>query len=128
MSFHNHNSQKLSINFSRCGAFDNGRAKTWLPYKEDKNKTLIVQENTGIPMFGNISAFWYSGPPNQPGADCAILYFGIVQYKKNLIFESCNHKACTACNLKNSLYNSNVAVLRGLCKGSHLDNIFKVKL
>ena len=53
----------------RCGFYDNGRIKTWLPYRRNEEGTGLVHEVTQKKLMGEgeekedlLYAEWYGGP------------------------------------------------------------------
>ena len=50
----------------QCGYYDNGRIRTWLPYKPNDDQTALVHEITGAVLLGEeedkLYVDWYSGP------------------------------------------------------------------
>ena len=53
----------------RCGFYDNGRVKTWLPYRRNEEGTGLVHEVTQKRLMGEggekedlLYAEWYAGP------------------------------------------------------------------
>ena len=49
-----------------CGYYDNGRLRTWLPYRRNEAATALVHDVTQIELLPNQSdkfyRFWYKGP------------------------------------------------------------------
>ena len=49
-----------------CGYYDNGRLKTWIPYRRNKDSTALVHDITQLELLANQSdkyyRFWYKGP------------------------------------------------------------------
>ena len=50
----------------RCGRHDNGRLKTWLPYRRSEDSSALVHYVTGETLLGEQEekyyAYWYAGP------------------------------------------------------------------
>ena len=114
-----------------CGFYDNGRIKTWLPYKQSNDSSKLVHEITRKTlMFESKDKFyvdWYRGPLNHPNKDdCTSAYFGLVPKYQNIEEDGCEEKKCTACQLRNSSEKTSTVKLNGLCKYSFFDHIFSV--
>ena len=54
----------------RCGFYDNGRIKTWLPYRQNDDKSALVHEISLDALMGEeedkLYVEWYSGPQVGP--------------------------------------------------------------
>ena len=112
----------------RCGFYDNGRIKTWLPYKQNQAGTALIHEVTGKVLFASYYVDWYDGPEGVFNENqCGAAYFGIVPYKQNIHEDSCISKKCTACQLQNSFDKTSTVKLRGLCKYSFFDTSYHIK-
>ena len=50
----------------RCGFYDNGRIRTWLPYTQNSDKSALVHEISLDVLMGEeedkLYVEWYSGP------------------------------------------------------------------
>ena len=50
----------------RCGFYDNGRIKTWLPYRRNAETSGLAHEISGEDLLGEeedkLYVGWYSGP------------------------------------------------------------------
>ena len=110
----------------RCGLLDNGRIKTWLPYKQNADGTALVHEKTGAELATKYYTDWYSGPAGYQDNMCGAAYFGIVPYMMNIHEDDCNNKKCTACQLENTHHRRSSVLLRGLCKYSTFDTEYLI--
>ena len=56
----------------RCGFYDNGRIRTWLPYRKNEDKSALVHEISLEELMGEeedkLYVEWYSGPQVGPPA------------------------------------------------------------
>ena len=125
----------------RCGHNDNGRVKTWLPYRSNRSSTdLLLHDVTQEELLGDQAdkyyVSWYQAPEvsDDKGEGerereplCGSAYFGLVKKYKNIWPESCEGKKCTACELRNSLQEKTKLSLRGLCKLSSFDTTYTVQ-
>ena len=74
-----HSTQKF---IDQCGFYDNGRIKTWVPYKSQYGSKYLVNVNTmknlllGDPE-RQVYADWYGGPNDDSDNKCGAAYFGI---------------------------------------------------
>ena len=117
-----------------CGYYDNGRLKTWLPYKRNNDSSALVHEiSLDKLLLDQVDKYyitWYSGPKVYPGKNwrwCAYGYFGLVEKYQNILEGSCSEKKCTACEIKNSLLETSKLTLRGLCRYSSFDTTYTVQ-
>ena len=50
----------------KCGYYDNGRLKTWLPYKKNQDSSALVHDITQEKLLGDqvdkYYTYWYRGP------------------------------------------------------------------
>ena len=119
----------------QCGFYDNGRLKTWLPYHQSSDETILVHELTKEPLMSNSDekfyAAWYGGPKsNVINTKCVAAYFGpreSVPKYKNLEESDCMNKKCTACEIQNSFEDTSVLKLNGLCKYSFFDTTYQIQ-
>ena len=114
-----------------CGFYDNGRIKTWLPYRQSNDSSKLVHDITKKTlMLDSKDKFyldWYGGPKNQHNKNiCTSAYFGLVPKYQNIGEDGCEKKKCTACELENSFEHTSTLKLNGLCKYSFFDHIFTV--
>ena len=143
--------QRNKMYLDRCGFYDNGRIKTWLPYRPNDAKSALVHEISGEDLLGeeedNLYVQWYSGPQvaqssqdqnnrinisilyqsNDEPNQCGAAYFGLVPRYQNIHQDSCSTKKCTACEIKNSLLQTSMITLRGLCKYSFFDQTYQIQ-
>ena len=115
----------------KCGFYDNGRLKTWLPYRHNTERTALVHQQTGLALLaGQTDKYyveWYGGPETNDKEDqCGATYMGIVPRYQNIQEDSCLNKKCTACEIPNSFHSTSSLTLRGLCKYSFLDTTYQV--
>lgn len=108
-----------------CGHYDNGRIRTWLPYIPNDEGTALIHEKYGTEL-QDYFAEWYGGPNQSSDGQCVAAYFGLVPKYENIAESSCGDKKCTACEVPNSFQESVIVTLRGLCKYSHFDTIYKL--
>ena len=119
----------------RCGYYDNGRLRTWLPYKRSNDSSVLLHDVSKVPLLAEQEEKYfrtfYTGPrhvmdldpydntPTEPGQDgggsaqCVQAYFGLVEKYSNIHEDPCGMKMCTACQLSNSLLNTSKLTLRG---------------
>ena len=118
-----------------CGFYDNGRIKTWLPYKRSNDSSNLIHEITRNTLLleseNKFYLKWYYGPhltsPMHPHKDhCTAAYFGLVPKYQNIEESGCEQKKCTACELRNSFEKTSALKLNGLCKYSFFDHIFTI--
>ena len=85
-----HSNQKY---VDQCGFYDNGRLKTWLPYKSKSGQ--LAHEITGQPLLPNnenkFLVDWFSGASDDP-LQCGSAYFGIVPQYNNIGEDYCSAK------------------------------------
>ena len=121
-----------------CGYYDNGRLLTWLPYKRNKDSSALVHDISQKTLLGEqldkYYRYWYRGPQHpvdhydQGAEHCVFAYFGgLVEKYQNIVERSCLEKMCTACELKNSLLETSMLTLRGLCRYSSFDTTYTVQ-
>ena len=131
-----------------CGFHDNGRIKTWIPYRPNADHTYQVHditgkgnvntvvndnvdfESIGLPLLPNNSDKFYvtwHPDPHPPPDLCGAGYFGLVPKYRNLHTDSCRNKKCTGCELHNSFSETLWITLRGLCKYSLFDTDYQVQ-
>ena len=115
-----------------CGFYDNGRIRTWLPYKRNEDETGLVHEVSEESLMGEeedkLYVEWYAGPQsNQDTDQCGAAYFGLVARYENIHEDSCGSKKCTACEIKNSLLRTSMITLRGLCRYSFFDKTYQIQ-
>ena len=116
----------------QCSLYDNGRIKTWLPYKANEDKTNLVHELSKVMLMPNSEekfyTDWYGGPQNNLEENqCLSAYFGLVPKYQNLVEDSCSSKKCTACEIQNSFQKTSIMKLNGLCKYSYFDKTYQIK-
>ena len=142
--------QRNKMYIDRCGFYDNGRIKTWLPYRRDGGESGLVHEISREDLLGEeedkLYVQWYSGPQvrwpwsgltrqiegyfyqsNDEPDQCGAAYFGLVPRYQNIHEDSCSTKKCTACEIKNSLLQTSMITLRGLCKYSFFDQTYQIQ-
>ena len=117
---------------AQCGFYDNGRIKTWLPYRRNQAGTALIHEVTGESLLGEeedkMYVEWYAGPQSNNYPDqCGSAYFGLVPRYQNLMEDDCSSKKCTACEIKNSLLHTSMITLRGLCRYSFFDKTYQIQ-
>ena len=115
----------------KCGFYDNGRLKTWLPYKHNLERSALVHQQTGVALLAGQEdkyyAEWYAGPENNnKESQCGATYMGIVPRYQNIEEDGCENKKCTACQIQNAFHSTSSLTLRGLCKYSFLDTTYQV--
>ena len=117
-----------------CSYFDNGRLKTWLPYAHNEDSSALVHRVNGQKLLWKIEekfyVSWYGGPRNTSTNRCVDGFFGpsITPRYENIGEEDlCSAKKCTACEIQNSLAESSVLSLRGLCQYSSFDTTYQVQ-
>jgi hypothetical protein len=108
-----------------CGYHDNGRIKTWLPYRV--NGSVLQHERTGAPLFGPYFASWYPPPGGLVPGTLGSAYFGLVPRYENILAGSGEERKCTACALHASHARTSTVTLRGLCRYSVLDTEYQVQ-
>ena len=114
----------------KCSAVDNGRLRTWLPYRHNSDSTGLVHEITNQPLLEDVDkkfyAPWYSGPSPRRQGNCVGGYFGIFPKYQNIEErDECDMLRCTACELPDSFLDSVTLTLRGLCHLSDFDTSYK---
>ena len=67
------------------------------------------------------------GDQNSKIFKCVFANFGLVEKYQNILEGSCIDKKCTACELKNSLWETSKLKLRGLCRYSSFDKTYTVQ-
>ena len=125
--------QRNKMYLKECGYSDNGRIRTWLPYKINNDSSALVHDITGEKLLGDQEdkyyAEWYNGPQgnSEQSGQCVQAYFGVVEKYENICEHSCSKKKCTACEIKNSLLETSKLSLRGLCRHSTFDTTYTVQ-
>ena len=111
-----------------CGFYDNGRIKTWLPYRQNNDGSKMIHDITRKSlMLDGKNKFYLAWYQKQPDKDlCTSAYFGLVPKYQNIEEDGCDEKKCTACELKNSFEQTSTLKLNGLCKYSFFDHIFSI--
>ena len=120
-----------SLYVEKCGEYDNGRLRTWLPYKHNRDSTALVHDITDTALLPNENYFapWYGGPGLINRGKCVGAYFG-TEPKYNNIDQNdeCSKKnRCTACEIPNSFENTATLQLKGLCQNSNFDTVYKIE-
>ena len=115
-----------------CGAFDNGRLKTWLPYRHTNDSSALVHEITSQPLLGDVSKKyyvpWYNGPSAGTRDKCVGGYFGIVPKYENIDEnDECDLLRCAACEVPSSLEETATLTLKGLCQYSFFDTTYMIE-
>ena len=63
---------------TQCGYYDNGRLKTWLPYRRNQNSSALVHDISQDKLLGEqIDKYytkWYLGPQVYPPILCYFLF------------------------------------------------------
>ena len=63
----------------QCGFYDNGRVKTWLPYRRNKDSTALVHDISQEKLLGDqldkFYTFWYGGPKVYPPSYISFMLF-----------------------------------------------------
>ena len=58
--------ERNKMYLDRCGFYDNGRIRTWLPYTQNADKTALVHEISQDELMGEgqdkLYVEWYAGP------------------------------------------------------------------
>ena len=114
-----------------CGYANGGRLKTWLPYTVRKD-SKIIHDTTGEELDLAYYTSFFPGP-NGKGYEekpCLAGYFGkMLTYKMNIDSDYCHDGLrCVVCKISNSLEQTTLVKLRGVCKFSAFDDSFQVKL
>ena len=114
-----------------CSYFDNGRIRTWIPYKVPFHAPEMFHDKTKQPLLWKISEkfyspFYLSRRVNRTGYVCGSAYFGRMKKYENLESDLCTDKKCTGCEISNSHENTSKLKLRGLCSYSAFDKTYQV--
>ena len=66
----------------QCGFYDNGRVKTWLPYRRNQESSALVHDISGEELLGDqldkYYISWYGGPQvyqHPPSYSCSSCLF-----------------------------------------------------
>ena len=58
--------QRNKMYAADCGYYDNGRVKTWLPYRRNQDSSALVHDISQETLLGEqldkYYTFWYGGP------------------------------------------------------------------
>ena len=118
-----------------CGSSDNGRLKTWIPYKIDVDKNVFIHDKSTKPLLPNqVDKYyvpWYQGPKEKVNEDhfnggCGAAYFGITEKYRNLYQDNCNFKMCSTCEIPTSSETTPILSLKGICENSLFDEFYQV--
>ena len=109
-----------------------GRLRMWLPYKvvniTGLNKVVHTSSGSELGVDAWIKEEEKLKVLNASSVNlCLSSFMGIKPYKQNLKLTDCHHNThSVGCSLKNSFTSTTSLVLRGLCKLSALDTLYKV--
>ena len=114
-----------------CSYFDNGRIRTWIPYKVSSDPTEMLHDKTRQPLLWKIpekfyAPFFFSRRVDRKDYVCGSAYFGRMKKYENLESNLCTMKKCTGCEITHSHENTVKLKLRGLCSYSAFDKTYQV--
>lgn len=92
-----------------CSYFDNGRIRTWIPYRKS-NPLEMLHDKTKRKLLWKISEKFYS-PFYSINLDkkdyvCGSGYFGRMKRYENFDIDLCTNKKCTGCEIPHSHENT----------------------
>ena len=114
-----------------CSYFDNGRLRTWIPYKMSSKPPEMLHDKTHRPLLWKITEkfftpFYLTKRVTRTDYDCGSAYFGRMKKYENLESDLCTDKKCTGCEITNTHENTVKLKLRGLCSYSAFDKTYQV--
>ena len=75
----------------RCGYYDNGRLRTWLPYRRSKDSSALLHDVSKVPLLAEQEEKYfrtfYTGPRQYSPAQCILYtqtYLDLVEKYKNI--------------------------------------------
>ena len=114
-----------------CSYFDNGRIRTWIPYRVSSDPSVMLHDKTRQPLLLKIpekfyTPFFFSRRVGRKDYVCGSAYFGRMKKYENLESDLCTMKKCTGCEINHSHENTDKLKLRGLCSYSAFDKTYQV--